>query len=60
MIRLSYLEEGAHSPEIANSDDEVIKSFEPSIAKGAKDLSKNTLSWKVFKWRMGKKNLKKV
>ncbi len=42
-----------------NSDDEVIKLFEPSIANGAKDLSKNTLSWKVFKWRMGKKNLKK-
>ena len=38
-----------------NDDDDVINKFKPSIANGAKDLSKNTLSWKVYKWRMGKR-----
>ena len=39
----------------AKDDDDVINKFKPSIANGAKDLSKNTLSWKVYKWRMGKR-----
>ena len=31
-----------------NAPDDVINKFKPSIANGAKDLSKNTLSWKVI------------
>ena len=38
-----------------NRADESLENFEVKLANGAKDISKNILSWKVYKWRLRKR-----
>eukprot|EP00944_MAST-04C_sp_MAST-4C-sp1_P015589 g15589.t1 len=38
-----------------NRTDESLENFEVKLANGAKDISKNILSWKVYKWRLRKR-----